>query len=58
MHDTGVMTIRGCIGEYKIVDAIKVGKCVLHILDKPLEGYIEMYKGKSVNITIDPERRR
>ena len=45
-HDTGVITFGGVAGSYKIVDAIKVGKCVLHILDKPLEGYVEMYKGK------------
>jgi len=53
-----VLSIKGCADTYQIVDAIKVGKCVLHILDKPLEGYIEMYKGKSVHITIDPDRRK
>ena len=47
------MTFAGVAGEYKIVDAIKVGKCVLHILDRPLEGYTEMFKGKKVNVSID-----
>ena len=56
-HDTGTIKIAGCAGEYKIVDAIKVGKCVLHIIDRPLEGYVEMFKGKKVTVTIDPDRR-
>lgn len=57
-HDTGTVTIAGCAGEYKIVDAIKVGRVVLHMLDKPLEGYLELYKGKKVTVEIDPDRRR
>jgi len=57
-HDTGTLKIAGCAGSYNIVDAIKVGKCVLHILDRPLEGYVEMFKGKRVHIKIDPERRK
>ena len=57
-HDTGVLKIAGCAGQYDIVDAIKVGRVVLHILDRPLEGYLEMFKGKKVKVTIDPERRR
>jgi len=57
-HDTGVLKIKGCAGEYKVVDAIKVGKCVLHILDRPLEGYVEMFKGKKIECTIDWERRK
>jgi Ser-tRNA(Ala) deacylase AlaX len=52
------MKILGCAGEYKVVDAIKVGKCVLHILDRPLEGYIEMFKGKQVHVKIDWDRRK
>jgi hypothetical protein len=47
------MTFAGVAGSYKIVDAIKVGKCVLHILDRPLEGYTEMYKNKKVSVAID-----
>lgn len=57
-HDTATLKIIGCAGEYKVVDAIKVGKCVLHILDRPLEGYIEMFKGKQVHVKIDWERRK
>lgn len=57
-HDTGVITFGGVAGSYKIVDAIKVGKCVLHILDKPLEGYVEMYKGKKAHVVIDEDRRK
>lgn len=57
-HDTAVMKIKGCAGEYKIVDAVKVGKCILHILDRPLEGYLEMFKGKKVEVSIDADRRR
>lgn len=57
-HDTGVMKIAGCVGEYKIVNAVKVGKVVLHTLDKPLPGYVEMFKGKKVTVTIDEGRRK
>ena len=28
------------------------------MLDRPLEGYIEMFKGKKVSVKIDAERRR
>ena len=55
-HDTGVLTLDGA--DYNIVDAVKVGKCVLHTLDKPLEGDIDAYKGKSVHVVIDENRRR
>jgi alanyl-tRNA synthetase len=37
---------------------VKVGKCVLHTLDRPLEGYLELYKGKKVHVTIDADRRK
>jgi alanyl-tRNA synthetase len=57
-HDTGVMKIAGCVGEYKIVNAVKVGKVVLHTLDRPLPGYVEMFKGKKVTVTIDDARRK
>ena len=56
-HDKGFLTIKGCVGSYKIVNAVKVGKAVLHTLDRPLEGYIEMFKGKSVTVKIDEDRR-
>mmetsp|Transcript_3506 Transcript_3506/g.5263 ORF Transcript_3506/g.5263 Transcript_3506/m.5263 type:complete len:480 (-) Transcript_3506:954-2393(-) len=57
-HDTASLTIEGCAGEYKVIDAVKVGKCVLHILDRDLEGYTEMFKGKKVHVSIDLDRRR
>jgi len=57
-HDTGIVEIAGCVGTYKIVDAVKVGKTVLHTLDRPLEGYVELFKGKKVTIKIDEARRR
>jgi alanyl-tRNA synthetase len=57
-HDTGVVKIKGCVGSYKIVNAVKVGKVVLHTLDRPLEGYVEMFKGKKVTIKIDEGRRK
>lgn len=52
------MTFAGVSGVYNVIDAYKVGKCVLHVLDRPLEGFIEMYKGKKVHCTIDQERRK
>lgn len=52
------MTFAGVSGSYKIIDAIKVGKCVLHILDRPLEGFVEYFKGKKANVTIDADRRK
>jgi hypothetical protein len=36
---------------------VKVGKAVLHTLDRPLEGYVELYKGKKVHVKINWERR-
>jgi alanyl-tRNA synthetase len=56
-HDNGTMKISGCEGEYLIVDAIKVGKCVIHILDRPLEGDVETYKGKTCEVQVDEKRR-
>lgn len=41
-----------------MIDAVKVGKVVLHTLDRPLEGYIELYKGKKVHLKIDADRRK
>lgn len=57
-HDTGVLTIAGCAGSYKIVNAVKVGKVVLHTLDRPLEGYLDLFKGKKVTVEISEERRK
>lgn len=57
-HDNAVVKIQGCAGEYKVIDAVKVGKVVLHTLDRPLEGYLELFKGKKVHVTIDEQRRK
>lgn len=57
-HDTGSLTIAGCAGSYKIVNAVKVGKVVLHTLDRPLEGYLDLYKGKNVTVEISEQRRK
>lgn len=54
-HDNAVVTVEGVDEPFKVIDAVKVGKVVLHTLDRPLEGD---FKGKRVNVTIDPIRRR
>ena len=51
-----MITFAGVAGSYNIVDAVKVGKCVLHILDRPLEGFVEMFKGKKAHVKIDQEK--
>ena len=53
-HDTGIITIEGVEGEFKLVNAEKVGKVVLHILDRELPDDI---KGKKVHMKIDHDRR-
>ena len=55
MHDLGTMTIDG--KTYNIVNAEKVGRSVLHILDEELPLEKEAYINKSVVCTIDKERR-
>jgi alanyl-tRNA synthetase len=57
-HDNGVLTIEGEAEPYNIIDATKVGKCVLHILDRPVEGDLESFKDKQVHVVIDSERRK
>eukprot|EP00455_Lapot_gusevi_P012317 TRINITY_DN157_c0_g1_i2.p1 TRINITY_DN157_c0_g1~~TRINITY_DN157_c0_g1_i2.p1 ORF type:complete len:1016 (+),score=442.80 TRINITY_DN157_c0_g1_i2:57-3050(+) len=54
-HDSGSLTIGG--QTYNVVDAMKVGPCVLHVLDTPLEGDLESYANQSVVGQIDVERR-
>lgn len=51
-HDTGVVRIEGIDEEYSILNAEKVGKVVLHILDKELPD-LDTIKGKTVNIKVD-----
>lgn len=57
-HDNATITFQGVAGSYRIIDAVKVGKCVLHTLDRPLEGFLEIFKGKKVHVKIDEERRK
>ncbi len=37
---------------------MKVGKCVLHTLDRPIEISVDKLKGKMVKVTIDEDRRK
>ena len=56
MHDIGTITV----GEekYDVVDVVKVGKCVLHILDRPIDqGDADKYIGREVDCQIDIPRR-
>ncbi len=53
--DIGSLTIDG--EEYQVVNAEKVGKCVLHILDKELPGNAKQFIGKEVNGKVDMKRR-
>lgn len=56
-HDSGKMVISG--KTYAVVNVEKIGHCVFHYLDRPLEGWSEsnQFKGVSVTGTIDVERR-
>lgn len=55
LHDLGTLTVDG--KTYNIVNAEKVGKSVLHILDEELPNDKETYIGKTVTCTIDEARR-
>ena len=52
-HDTGRLIIKGAT--YNVMDAEKVGHCVLHIVDHAVEGDII---GENVEGYIDADRRR
>ena len=52
LHDTGSITIGG--NTYQVVDCWKVGKCIVHVLDKDVEGDVI---GTEVTGQIDAERR-
>jgi alanyl-tRNA synthetase len=59
-HDTGTLTIKGV--EYHVIDAVRVGPCVLHILDKalpmPAEGdQLDIFVGWDVTGKVNEERR-
>jgi len=56
-HDTAEVKVEGIEEPFKIVNAEKVGKVVLHILDRELPNW-EALKGKSAHVCIDAERRQ
>ena len=56
-HDTAEVKIDGIEEPFKIVNAEKVGKVVLHIMDRELPNW-ETLKGKTVHVCIDQERRQ
>jgi alanyl-tRNA synthetase len=51
-NDIGTLEIDGQV--YQVLDCQKIGKCVLHFLDKPLG---EDVVGKTVRGQVDAERR-
>ena len=51
MNDLGTLTIER--KTYQVVNAEKVGRCVLHILDEELPEDKSHYIGKEVTGTID-----
>lgn len=52
-NDIGNLVIDGVT--YQVVDCQKIGKCVLHFLDKPVTND---FVGKVVKGTVDAERRQ
>lgn len=56
MHDIGTMTIEGIDSAFNVVEVLKVGKCVLHKLDRELPTDVD-FKGRSVQGCVDRERR-
>jgi len=58
-HDTGSMTIDGAV--YQVVDVMKVGPAVLHVLEPSLPisatNTLESYVGKEIDGLVDEERR-
>jgi alanyl-tRNA synthetase len=56
-HDTAKVKIEGLDIDFSIINAEKVGKVVLHILDKEIPD-VESVKGKKVHVAIDAERRQ
>lgn len=55
MHDTGFLNIEG-LGEFKIVDCIKVGKVVMHQTDKDIPDETDI-AGLKVTGSVDSARR-
>ena len=55
MHDTGVIEIKG-LGDFQVVDVTKVGKCVLHQLDRDIPDDVEI-AGRKVTGWVNEKRR-
>jgi len=55
-HDKGLVKIEGVQTQFEIMNAEKVGKVVLHMLDQELPE-TELIKGKQVQVVIDHKRR-
>jgi alanyl-tRNA synthetase len=55
-HDTAIVKVEGIDEPFKMINAEKVGKVVLHILDRELPP-ADQLKGKTVHMEIDANRR-
>ena len=55
-NDVGTLKIDGIDNVLKVVDCLKVGKCVLHNVDQELPADFEAI-GKTVEGVVDAERR-
>lgn len=55
-NDEGTLKIEGLEGDFKVLDCIKVGKCVLHKVDREIPEDFE-FEGKAVEGLVDGERR-
>lgn len=58
-HDTGVLAIEGFAEPFNVTDVIKVGKVVLHLVDRdiPSEGPNSDITGRKVTGLVDSKRR-
>ncbi len=56
-HDKGTIRIEGIDDVFQLKNAEKVGKVVLHILDKEIPVETDALKGRKVAVSIDRERR-
>lgn len=59
IHDTGVLTIEGFAEPFNVTEVIKVGKVVLHLVDReiPSEGENSDIVGRKVSGVVDKARR-
>ena len=55
-HDTATIKVEGIEEPFKMFNAEKVGRVVLHVLDRELP-HAEELKGRKVSVSIDVERR-